>query len=52
MSGLVAAQWPTPKTPMEAYDFVQAQRQAAGKLWAAKEPMYWFSVKWRAGAPR
>ncbi len=39
MSGLVAAaQWPTPKTSMEAYEFVQARRQEAAKLWAAKDP--------------
>ena len=35
---LAAAQWPTPKGAMEAYDFVQDRRSAAEKLWEKKDP--------------
>jgi hypothetical protein len=35
---LAAAQWPTPKSAMEAYDFVQDRRSAAEKLWEKKDP--------------
>ena len=35
---LAAAQWPAPKSAMEAYDFVQDRRSAAGKLWEKKDP--------------
>jgi carboxyl-terminal processing protease len=34
---LATAQWPTPKTAMEAYDFVQDRRSTAEKLWEKKD---------------
>jgi carboxyl-terminal processing protease len=37
-SALATAEWPVPKSAMEAYDFVQARREEAGKLWSAKDP--------------
>jgi carboxyl-terminal processing protease len=35
---LLSAQWPVPKTAMDAYDFVQARRSEAEKLWMQKDP--------------
>src|SRR5215475_2190896 len=32
------AQWPKPKSAMDAYDFVQDRRSAAEKLWEKKDP--------------
>src|SRR5580704_6781888 len=32
-SGSCFAQWPSPKTAMDAYDFVQGRRSEAEKLW-------------------
>ena len=37
-ASLATAQWPTPKTAMEAYDFVQDRRSAAEKLWEKEDP--------------
>ena len=36
---LAPAQWPAPKSAMEAYDFVQDRRSEAGKLWEKKDPI-------------
>src|SRR5438034_449969 len=33
-----SAQWPTPKTALEAYDFVNGRREEARKLWEKGDP--------------
>jgi hypothetical protein len=35
---VAAAQWPTPKSAIEAYDFVQGRQSEAGKLWEKRTP--------------
>jgi carboxyl-terminal processing protease len=37
VTALTRVQWPTPKTAMEAYDFVQARRSQAEELWQKKD---------------
>jgi carboxyl-terminal processing protease len=37
-AGVSFAQWPTPQTAMQAYDFIQDRRVEAETLWNAKDP--------------
>src|SRR5262245_40917307 len=38
LAAVCSAQWPAPKSAMDAYEFVQNRRREAGKLWQQKDP--------------